>query len=93
MLTALRYLLIGTRSGTERLRALRALDTQPRNAEQLADGLHLDVDAVRHHVEVLEANGMVATATGEGSGYHLTSRALANWDEIQSLIDRTEEPD
>lgn len=93
MQAALRYLLCGTRGGTERVRTLGALDEQPRDPEQLAAELDLADDAVRHHLEVLEANGAVATAEDEGSGYHLTNQALANWDEIQALVDRTEDLD
>lgn len=91
MLAALRYLLSGTRGGTERVRTLGALDEQPRDPEQLAAELDLDHVAVRHHLEVLEANGAVATADDERTGYHLTNQALADWDEIQALVDRTED--
>lgn len=93
MLAALRYLLSGTRRGTERVRTLGALDKHPRDTEQLATELDLAHDAVRHHLEVLEANGAVATADDERTGYHLTNQVLADWDEIQTLVDRTEDQD
>ena len=43
MEAALWYVLTGTRGGENRIRLLRALDERPRNANQLAEDLGLDL--------------------------------------------------
>lgn len=57
------YLLTGMRGGTNRVRILRSLLEQPRNANQLATDLDLNYKTIRHHIELLTDHGIV-TATG-----------------------------
>jgi DNA-binding transcriptional ArsR family regulator len=54
------YLLVGTRGGPNRWRLLEELQRSPANAHQLASSLHLDYRTVRHHLRLLEQNGVVA---------------------------------
>ncbi len=54
------YLLIGTRGGPNRWRLLEELHRSPANAHQLASSLGLDYRTVRHHLRLLEQNGVVA---------------------------------
>jgi DNA-binding transcriptional ArsR family regulator len=81
------YVLTGTRGGTNRARILRAIEERPRNANQLADDLDLDYKTVRHHLDVLMDNGIVA-ASGEdyGAVYLLTDRTKHNWQTVEGII-------
>jgi DNA-binding transcriptional ArsR family regulator len=53
---------LGDPGGPNRARLLRAVDERPRNANQLAEALDLDYKTVRHHLEVLEENGVVRSS-------------------------------
>jgi len=83
--------LAGTRGGPNRARLLRALDRRPRNANQLADQLDLSYKTVRHHLDVLEDNGVVEGSSSDYGRIYLPSdRAQRHWDtaeEIMSQID------
>ncbi|MFB6353806.1 MAG: ArsR/SmtB family transcription factor [Halobacteriales archaeon] len=85
------YVLTGTRGGANRARILRALDEQPRNANQLAEDLGLDYKTVRHHLDVLVEND-VLTSSGDdyGAVYLPTNRARDHWDVIEDIIDQVE---
>lgn len=82
------YVLAGTRGGINRVRILRLLDDRPRNANQLAEGLELNYDTVRHHLDVLTDNDVV-TASGDeyGAVYLPTDSARRNWDIVQDIIE------
>jgi DNA-binding transcriptional ArsR family regulator len=54
------YLLVGTRGGPNRRRILEELHRSPANAHRLASALGLDYRTVRHHLKLLEQNGVVA---------------------------------
>ncbi|MCI4320117.1 MAG: winged helix-turn-helix domain-containing protein [Thermoplasmata archaeon] len=54
------YLLVGTRGGPNRQRILAELHRSPANAHRLASALALDYRTVRHHLKLLEENGVVA---------------------------------
>ena len=70
----------GTRGGLNRARIIRTLADSPANANQLSTELELDYSTIRHHVEVMEKNGMV-TSIGDGYGmmYILTDNMLENY--------------
>jgi predicted ArsR family transcriptional regulator len=61
------YLLVGMRGGSNRIRILRSLLEQPKNANQLAEDLELNYSTVRHHLELLEEHDLVE-ATGGNYG-------------------------
>lgn len=67
------YLLTGMRGGTNRIRIIRTLMTQPRNANQLAETLDLNYKTIRHHLEMLEDHEIVRTYGDRyGEMYFLT---------------------
>lgn len=83
------YVLTGTRGGANRARILRAIDDQPRNANQLADTLDLDYKTVRHHLDVLMENGIVEKAGDDYGAVYLPSDAADDhWDIIEEIIDQ-----
>lgn len=91
--TVLWQTLAGTRGGPNRARVLRALDEQPRNANQLADDLDLDYKTVRHHLDVLEENGICQDSGDDyGAVYLPTGRAQQHWDTVETIIEQVDEP-
>jgi len=59
------YLIAGTRGGVNRARILEALRERPYNANQLAEALRLDYRTIRHHLHLLEKNGLISRPTGD----------------------------
>jgi DNA-binding transcriptional ArsR family regulator len=81
------YVFASTRGGENRARLLRAMDERPRNANQLADDLELDYTTVRHHLEVLEDNNVVAASGDDyGAVYLPTDQCRANWDTVEEVL-------
>lgn len=92
METVLWQALAGTRGGPNRARILRALDDRPRNANRLADELDLAYNTVRHHLDVLERNGIVTSGDAEyGTVYLPSDRTRANWDTVEEIVSRMED--
>ena len=58
------YLLAGTRGGANRIRIIEALAERPLNAHQLSERLALDYRTVRHHLDVLTENQVLARPMG-----------------------------
>lgn len=89
------YVLASSRGGPTRTRILRALDEQPRNANQLATTLDLDYTTVRHHLDVLMENNVVKRIGDDyGAIYLFTDQTEANWDTVEEILETvdTEEP-
>ncbi|PSP71524.1 ArsR family transcriptional regulator [Halobacteriales archaeon QH_9_66_26] len=85
------YVLTGTRGGTNRVRILQALDERPRNANQLAEDLDLDYKTVRHHLDVLEDNGVLEDSGDDyGAIYLPTDQARHHWDTIEEIMEQVE---
>ena len=85
------YVLTGTRGGTNRVRILQALDERPRNANQLAEDLGLDYKTVRHHLDVLEDNGVLEDSGDDyGAVYLPTDQARHHWDTIEEIMEQVE---
>jgi len=84
------WLISGTKGGKTRGRLILALRQRPANANQLAEVMAVDYKTARHHLEVLQRNGLV-TYTGEGYGatYFLSPQLDENFlifEEIWSQI-------
>jgi len=90
--TVLWQTLAGTRGGPNRARVLRALDEQPRNANQLADDLDLAYNTIRHHLEVLEDNGVITSSDASYGVIYLPSeRAQNNWDTVEQILTQVDD--
>lgn len=92
------YVLTGTRGGPNRARILRALRERPRNANRLANDLDLDYKTVRHHLDVLQDNGIVTTSGDEyGAIYIPSERVRQQWELVETALvvaeDSEEGPD
>lgn len=83
------YLLVGTRGGPNRIRILEELATSPQNAHRLAEALSLDYRTVRHHLRLLEKNGLVTRPVGDAyaAPYELAPQLTARFDVIREVRD------
>lgn len=88
---ALWYLIAGTRGGENRARIIRALESKPRNANQLATELDVGYNTVRHHLELLVDHDVVETG-GDSYGelYFLTDRFERHWSEFEDITETLE---
>ena len=89
--TVLWQTLAGTRGGPNRARILRALDERPRNANQLAEEFDLAYNTIRHHLDVLENNGVVESSEADyGTVYLPSDRTRNHWDTVETIITQVE---
>ena len=58
------FLIVGTRGGPNRARIIETLRERPANAHQLAEALGLDYRTIRHHLDLLEKNGLLTRPAG-----------------------------
>ena len=63
------YVFVATRGGATRTRLMIQLIKSPSNAMRLAEALGLDYTTIRHHLEVLQRNGLVES---QGDKYNIT---------------------
>jgi DNA-binding transcriptional ArsR family regulator len=61
------WLIAGSAGGLNRGRIINILKERPFNANQLTEQLGLDYKTVRHHLEMLEKNGLIIPI-GDGYG-------------------------
>ena len=75
------YLIAGTRGGMNRARIIEALHERPYNANQLSETLGLDYRTIRHHLELLQKNGLISRPVGDAyaSPYFLSSYLEGNY--------------
>jgi DNA-binding transcriptional ArsR family regulator len=85
------YVLTGTRGGVNRIRILRTVDDQPRNANQVAEELDLHYKTVQHHLDVLTENDILESSGDEyGAIYLPTSQARNHWDLVEEIIEQVD---
>jgi len=79
-------LIAGTRGGANRAQIIIAIREEPRNANQLANLLGVDYRTIRHHLDVLEKNGLI-TSMGEqyGKMYFLSNELEANFEVFEEI--------
>ena len=94
---ALWYLLTATRGGENRLRIIRALSEQPKNANELADELDVGYKTVRHHLDTLEEHGLVEAGEQQYARLHFLTdqfrRHRGQFEEIARQVERDDRPD
>ncbi len=75
------YLIAGTRGGINRARIIEALHERPYNANQLGKALGLDYRTIRHHLELLQKNGLISRPSGDAyaSPYFLSPYLEGNY--------------
>ena len=77
----LQWLIAGSKGGVNRGNILLLLKEEPRNANQLGNILEVDYRTVRHHLKVLETNGLI-TSLGEryGKMYFVSTELEESWE-------------
>jgi len=75
------WILAGTKGGPNRARIILLLNERPLNANQIAQQLELDYKTVRHHLAMLQENGIIVTSGGGkyGSLYFLSTVTEENY--------------
>jgi DNA-binding transcriptional ArsR family regulator len=75
------YLIAGTRGGVNRARIIEALRSRPYNANQLSEALGLDYRTIRHHLDLLQKNGLITRPSGDAyaSPYFLSAFLEGNY--------------
>jgi DNA-binding transcriptional ArsR family regulator len=86
------WLIAGTRGGENRGRIVVTLRDEPMNTNQLSNHLELDYRTVKHHLDVLEENGLVSTiGDGYGKMYYVSSRLEENMELFEEIWGNKEE--
>jgi len=81
------WLIAGTRGGVVRAQVIRVLKQTPQNANQLANLLERDYRTIRHHLEVLEKNGIITSAGDKyGVTYFLSPVMEENYDLFEEIV-------
>ena len=81
------FLLAGTRGGPNRARIIVALHARPRNAHQLGKDLGLDYRTIRHHVDLLQRNGLLTQPAGPAyaAPYFLSAYLEGNYATFEEI--------
>ena len=81
------YLIAGTRGGETRGKIIELLNNNPSNANKIAEILKLDYKTVRHHLKVLEKNGMITAINkgNYGAVYFLSEIMKANYNIFKEI--------
>ena len=85
----LHWLIAGSRGGVNRARIISILKDEPMNANQLTGMLKVDYRTIRHHLGVLEKNGVI-TPMGERYGmmYFLSTEMEENYPIFEEIWNR-----
>jgi DNA-binding transcriptional ArsR family regulator len=75
------FLIAGTRGGPNRARIIELVRSRPCNAHRIAEDLGLDYRTVRHHLDLLEKNGLLTRPAGSAyaAPYFLSGYLEANY--------------
>lgn len=93
MNSSFQFILTGTKEGGTRLRVLKVLDERPQNAPQIAERLDVSQPTLDRHLTMLQENGLIEKrSAAPGAPYLITRRARANWDDVEELFERVEQP-
>ena len=82
----IQWLIAGSRGGLNRGKILTTLHNEPMNANQLGEALGVDYRTIRHHLEVLEKNGMIASIGPRyGTMYFISQNLEDCWDDFEEI--------
>lgn len=85
----LQWLIAGSRGGPNRAKIIASIKEEPMNANQLCDVLEVDYRTVRHHLDILEKNGLV-TSMGKryGKMYFVAPELEDAWSDFVEIWNR-----
>jgi DNA-binding transcriptional ArsR family regulator len=83
------WLIAGTRGGVTRAEIIEALRETPLNANQLANLLGKDYRTIRHHLQILQKNGII-TSMGDKYAvtYFLSYEMEENYQLFEEILDK-----
>jgi DNA-binding transcriptional ArsR family regulator len=80
------WLIAGMKGGLNRAKIIKSLNDRPYNANQLSEELQLDYKTIRHHIKVLEDNGIIKSTGGKyGKMYFLSENMEKNYDVFNEI--------
>jgi DNA-binding transcriptional ArsR family regulator len=83
------WLFQSSAGGPARVRLVRALREEPRNAQQLSLALGLDYTTVRHHLRVLQRNHLLeARGDRYGQVYFLAPILEGRWSALEEIVSK-----
>ncbi len=83
------WLLVGSKGGMNRALIIKALKERPYNANQLAELLNLDYKTVRHHLKILQDNGVIESAGDKyGVVYFLSAHMEREYEIFKDFLNR-----
>jgi DNA-binding transcriptional ArsR family regulator len=82
--------LFGSSAGAPtRGRIVRAIRTEPKNAQQIALELSVDYTTVRHHLKVLLENRLIESSGPHyGQVYSVAGHVEERWPELERILER-----
>ena len=82
----IQWLIAGSRGGVNRGKILTTLREEPMNANQLGEAIGVDYRTIRHHLEILEKNGMI-TSMGPryGTMYFISPNLEDAWGDFEEI--------
>ena len=82
----IQWLIAGSRGGINRGKILETIREVPMNANQLGESIGVDYRTIRHHLEILEKNGMV-TSMGKryGKMYFISANLEDSWSDFEEI--------
>ena len=82
----IQWLIAGSRGGLNRGKILTTLRDLPSNANQLGTSIGVDYRTIRHHLEILEKNGMI-TSMGKryGKMYFISASLEDSWSDFEEI--------
>lgn len=88
------WLIAGTRGGATRAEIIRIIKETPQNANQLAMLLKVDYRTIRHHLNVLQKNGItVSVGDRYGATYFLSPAMEQNYVLFEEILKKIWEKD
>lgn len=87
MYARIRWLLVESRGGPIRSKILLLLRDRPTNINRIAREINMDYKTIKHHLELLEKNGLVKRlGLRYGDVYFIDDNAYKHWNELYALI-------
>ena len=82
-------MIAGSRGGINRGKIIEIIKNNPMNANKLGIQLEVDYRTIRHHLDVLEKNGLI-TSMGEryGKMYFISVELEENYDDFVEIWER-----
>ncbi|MCK5772524.1 MAG: winged helix-turn-helix transcriptional regulator [Thermoplasmata archaeon] len=84
------WLIAGSKGGITRAFIINSLNERPANANQLTTRLKLDYKTIRHHLKVLDENGIITIMNRKkyGAMYFLSTEMERNYEYFQEIWDQ-----